>query len=66
MRNLSDGKTNGIVLFYAKDGELYPIGLTQKQMESIDIMIGAAVGNSKLTVLSDKPMGKVTFTTLIP
>ena len=37
--NLSDGKSDGIVLFYMKDGKLKPIGLVQEQAEALDLII---------------------------
>jgi len=54
MKNLSDGKTDGIVLFYLKDKKLYPIALTKEQVDMLDITISMGMGR-KLNVI-DKPL----------
>ena len=56
MRNLSDGISDGIVLFYAKDGIIYPIGLSKEQLETLDLTIGLGLKGG-IKVMSDKPMG---------
>jgi len=37
--NISDGKSNGFVLFYMKDGMLHPVLLTKDQADMLDISI---------------------------
>lgn len=37
-KNLSDGKSDGIVIFYMKHGKLKPIVLTQEQADMSDLM----------------------------
>jgi len=59
LKNMSDGKSNGLALVYLKDGILYPVGLTQDQLDALDLTIGIALQN-KLSVFTDKPMGKAT------
>lgn len=58
LNNLSDGKSDGLVLFYAKDGTLYPIGLSEEQAQAIDLTIGLGL-NVPLHVMFDKPMGEL-------
>ena len=58
MDNMSDGKSNGIVLMYCKDGVIYPVGLKKEQLEMLDLSIGIAL-ESGIKVFSDKPQGKV-------
>ena len=38
-KNLSDGKSNGIVLFYMQEGVLYPVALSGEQVEILDLSI---------------------------
>jgi hypothetical protein len=47
--NLSDGNSDGIVLFYMKEGMLYPVLLNKDQAEMLDITI-AAPFKSKLAI----------------
>lgn len=56
MNILSDGIKDGIVLFYAKDGILYPVGMTDEQVQTIDLMLGMGL-EGKLKVFTDQPMG---------
>ena len=58
MDNMSDGKSNGIVLMYCKDGVIYPVGLKKEQLEMLDLSIGIALEGG-IKVFSDKPQGKV-------
>ena len=37
--NLSNGKSNGFVLFYMKDGMLHPVLLTKEQADLLDLSI---------------------------
>jgi len=57
MKNLSDGKSDGIVIMYCKNGTIYPVGLNKEQVELLDLSLGMFLG--KLTIFQDKPMGKV-------
>lgn len=58
LRILSDGKKDGIALTYVKDGIMYPVGLTEKQVEGLEIMLGAILGG-ELSVIGS-PIAKVT------
>ena len=58
MKNLSDGKSDGIVIMYCKNGTVYPVGLNQDQADMLDLTLGICL-QSKLQVFGDKPMGKV-------
>lgn len=53
--NLSDGKTDGLALFYIKDGTIYPIGLTKDQATMLDISV-AVLGT--IAVSFKNPIGK--------
>jgi len=57
MKNLSDGKSDGIVIMYCKDGVIYPVGLNQDQADMIDLSIGICF-QGELHIIN-KPMGKV-------
>jgi hypothetical protein len=56
--NLSNGKTDGLVLFYVKDQISYPVYLTQDQAEMLDMMFGMAF-SGKYVVDFKNPLGKV-------
>ena len=58
MNNMSDGKSNGVVIMYCKDGVIYPVGLKKGQLEMLDLSIGIALEGG-IKVFSDKPQGKV-------
>lgn len=58
MSNMSNGKSDGLVLMYCKDGVIYPVALTQEQIEMLDMGIGMFI-QGKLNVISDKPIGKI-------
>lgn len=53
--NLSDGKSDGLAVFYIKDGNIYPIGLTEEQATMLDVGI-AIVGN--IVVDFKNPIGE--------
>jgi hypothetical protein len=55
---LSDGKSDGVVLMYAKNGVLYPVALTEEQASMLSLTIGLSL-NGKLNVISDKPQGNM-------
>ena len=50
--NLSDGKSDGIVLFYMKEGKLKPIGLCQEQAEALDLIIMIPFKEKSLKVIN--------------
>ena len=50
--NLSDGKSDGIVLFYMKDVKLKPIGLVQEQAEALDLIIMIPFKEKSLKVIN--------------
>ena len=50
MFNLSDGKSDGIVLFYLKDKKLYSVLLPREQAEVLDIALGAILGEETLKI----------------
>ena len=57
MHNFSDGKTDGLVLFYIKAGTAYPVAINQNELKSLDVIIPSVI--TKLTVIESKPMCKV-------
>ena len=57
--NLSDGKEDGIVLFYNRGGELYPVILNEEQRDMLEITLSIPFKESKLKVYN-KSMGKLT------
>ena len=59
MKVLTDGKSDGIMLAYVKNGTVYPLGLSQEQSEMVDLMLGMALNDTKVTYLEKHPMGKV-------
>lgn len=59
MNNMSDGKSDGFVIMYCKDGIIYPVGLTKEQIEMLDISMGMCF-QSGLKVFEDKPIGQIT------
>lgn len=57
-RNLSNGETDGLALFYVKDKTSYPVYLTQEQADMLDMMVGMAI-SGKCVVDFKNPLGKV-------
>ena len=55
MQNLTDGKTNGVMISYVKDETVYPVLLTKEQSEVLDFYLSLLPG--KLRVVTDKPQG---------
>lgn len=49
-KNLSDGVSDGIVLFYMKNKMLYPVMITKDQVEMLDLIIAVPFKESKLVV----------------
>lgn len=54
-RNISNGKSDGVVLFYMKSGKLYPVGLTENQAELLDLSIVVPFADENMRVDS-KPL----------
>lgn len=50
LNNLSNGETDGIVLFYLKNGSLHPILLNEEQAIMLDMVIATPFAESKLRV----------------
>lgn len=59
MRNMSDGEKDGFVLMYCKDGVIYPVALSDSDLQMLDLTIGMSLGG-KVTLIKDKPQGNVT------
>lgn len=38
-QNLSDGKSDGFIILYVKDGKVKPIGLTESQASMLDLSL---------------------------
>ena len=57
MKNLSYGKSDGIVIMYCKNGVIYPVGLNEEQCDILDLSLGICLG--KISIFEDKPMGQV-------
>ena len=60
MKNLSDGKSDGIVIMYCKSGTIYPVGLNKDQVEMLDLSLGICF-QGVLQVFGDKPMGQISI-----
>ena len=54
--NLSNGKSDGFVLFYVKDGIIYPVLLREQQAQAVDMMLGIAI-EGKVALALNKPQG---------
>jgi len=53
-----------IVLFYVKDGTLYPVQLTKEQSAMVEIALGAIFNErNELRVRIDLPQGKMEVVT---
>ena len=50
---------NGFVLFYVKDGTLYPVSLTEEQKTMFDLCMSAISRVESIRVIEDRPQGKV-------
>ena len=57
MNNMSDGKNDGIVIMYCKNGTIYQVGLNQEQLDMLDLSIGACFPGV-LNVIN-KPQGTI-------
>lgn len=49
-KNLSDGESNGIVLFYMKNKMLHPVMITKDQVEMLDLVLAIPFKETKLIV----------------
>lgn len=58
LRNLSDGVTDGIALFYVKNKKVYSIIWNEEQLEFLDVVVGMVPG--KIKVL-EKEMAGIEF-----
>jgi hypothetical protein len=58
MSNMSDGTKDGLALFYIRDKTVYPVALTQEQVDMLDLVLAAALRTIK--VVENKPVGKAT------
>ncbi|MGX7745820.1 hypothetical protein [Rhodopseudomonas parapalustris] len=56
MNNMSDGKSDGIVIMYCKGGIIYPVDLNKEQLEMLDLSIGICFQGT-LNVIN-KPLGE--------
>ena len=54
-KNLSDGKTDGIVLFYMKNEKLHPVGLSEEQAMMLDVLLATPFTEKGMAV-SPKPV----------
>ena len=43
LSNLSNGESDGLVMFYMKDGKVKPIALNEDQYNMLDVTIGAII-----------------------
>jgi hypothetical protein len=59
LNNLSNGKTDGLILMYVKDGVTYPVALKESQLTMLDLVIAMPFKESPLTVIFDKPQGEM-------
>lgn len=57
MINFSDGKSDGLMLMYVKDGKVYPAGLFKSELEMLDLIITSAI--TRVVPMLDKCMGDV-------
>ena len=49
-KNLSDGTTDGVVLFYMKKGKLHPILLNKDQADILDLVISMPFSGNKMVI----------------
>ena len=49
-KNLSDGVSDGIVLFYMKNRMLHPVMITKDQIEMLDLALVIPFKDSKLNI----------------
>jgi hypothetical protein len=46
---------DGFILMYVKDGVIYPVALTEEQLEVVRLLVKAVPGT--VTIIKDKPQG---------
>lgn len=54
---MSDGKSDGLIFMYVRDGVIYPIAVKKENLEMIDLMIPTMIGEIK--VVTCKPQGNL-------
>ena len=52
--NLSDGESNGIVLFYMRDKVLFPVALSEEQANALDLTISIPFHEKGIRVVKQK------------
>lgn len=57
MENFTDGKSDGLVLMYTKDGIIYPVALAPEDLQLLDIIIPTAV--PKIYPIFAQPLGNL-------
>ena len=57
MNNFTDGKSDGLMLSYVKDGKVYPVLCVKEDMELLDAMIGGIL--TKVQPVLDVCMGEI-------
>ncbi|WP_461206902.1 hypothetical protein [Clostridium sp. DL1XJH146] len=55
MNNMSDGKTDGVIIMYCKDGQIYPVALNKDDLEMLDLSLGICLKEIKLI---NSPLGE--------
>lgn len=50
-QNLSNGQSDGVVIFYMKNGKLHPVALTKDQAQMLDIAISVPFKSSAMNVI---------------
>lgn len=59
LNNLTDGKSDGLMILYVKDGTTYPVMLTEAQATMLDLVIAMPFQKEKMMVAFDMPQGNV-------
>lgn len=62
--NLSDGTTDGVVIFYMKKGMLHPVLLNKDQATMLDIVIAAPFAEEKM-IIAPTPVEHETIKNMI-
>ena len=53
MVNFSDGKTDGLIMVYQKQGKIYAVAFDRDELKVLDSLISVAI--SKMSII-DKPL----------
>ena len=53
MKNLSDGKSDGIIMVYQKEGKIYAVAFNRDELEVLDRLLTVAI--SKMSIIG-KPL----------